>query len=120
MRYTKHVFICTNERDPGDPRGCCKQRGGADVRDAFKKALKARGLNGAMRANNSGCLDACVFGASMVVYPDCVWYGGVTVDDVDEIIESHLLNDVPVARLLIRDSRFNPPDVFPADTASPS
>jgi (2Fe-2S) ferredoxin len=36
-----------------------------------------------------------------VVYPDNVWYGGVTVDDVDEIVESHLMNGVPVERLVI-------------------
>ncbi|MBC8145903.1 MAG: (2Fe-2S) ferredoxin domain-containing protein [bacterium] len=116
MRYSKHVFICTNERDDSDPRGCCKERGGAEVRDAFKKQLKARGLSDHMRANASGCLDACEFGSSLVVYPDCVWYGKVTVDDVDEIIESHLLNDIPVERLLIRDPRFLPPDVLSPDS----
>src|SRR5688500_10843349 len=84
MRYSKHIFICTNSRDADDPRGCCQMRGGGDVRDAFKKALRSRGLNGRMRANSSGCLDACEFGATAVVYPDCVWYGGLTVDDVDE------------------------------------
>ena len=111
MRYAKHVFICTNERDPADPRGCCSQRGGNEVRDAFKRKLKERGLHGRMRANASGCLDACEFGPSIVVYPDCVWYGGVSVEDIDEIIESHLINDVPVERLLIRDRRYLPPDV---------
>lgn len=111
MRYTKHVFICTNQRDPSDPRGCCAQRGGEEVREAFKRKLKERGLHGTIRANVSGCLDACAFGPSIVVYPDCIWYGGVTVEDIDEIIESHLLNDVPVERLLIRDRRYLPPDV---------
>ncbi|HVK37304.1 MAG TPA: (2Fe-2S) ferredoxin domain-containing protein [Candidatus Kapabacteria bacterium] len=111
MRYAKHVFICTNERDPADPRGCCSQRGGNEVRDAFKRKLKERGLHGRMRANASGCLDACEFGPSIVVYPDCIWYGGVSVEDIDEIIESHLINDVPVERLLIRDRRYLPPDV---------
>ena len=90
------------------------------MRDAFKKGLKSRGLTGRIRANTAGCLDACEFGPSAVVYPDCIWYGGITVDDVDEIIESHLLNDVPVERLLIRDPRFLPPEVLPQDNDTTS
>ena len=111
MRYTKHIFICTNRRDPSDPRGCCGERGAEEVKSEFKKQMKERRLHGRMRANASGCLDACEFGPAVVVYPDCIWYGGVGVDDVAEIIESHLLNDVPVERLLIRDRRYLPPDV---------
>ena len=115
MRYTKHLFICTNQREEGHPRGCCRERGGDDVRDAFKAKLKERGLSSRMRANASGCLDACEFGPSVVVYPDCIWYGGVTPEDVDEIIESHLVNDLPVERLLIRDRRYLPPEIGPSD-----
>src|SRR6185436_19845037 len=96
MRYDKHIFICTNHREPGHPRGCCAEKGSEEVRARFKAALKERGLNGRMRANASGCLDACEYGVSAVVYPDCVWYGGITVDDVDEIIDSHLIGDLPV------------------------
>ncbi len=59
-----------------------------------------------MRANASGCLDSCEFGVTVADYPDGVWYGGVTPDDVEEIIESHLINDIPVERLLINDRRY--------------
>lgn len=109
MRYSRHIFICTNEREPGHARGCCKEKESEQVRERMKSALKERGLHGKMRANASGCLDACEFGVAMVVYPDAVWYGGVTVEDVDEIIESHLINDIPVERLLIPDKRYTPP-----------
>lgn len=113
MRYQRHIFICTNEREPGHPRGCCKEKGSEEVRARFKAELKARGLHGIMRANASGCLDACEYGAAVVVYPDCIWYGGVTVDDVEEIIESHLLGDVPVERLLIPDPRYTHIEILP-------
>src|SRR4051812_11577108 len=103
MRYEKHIFVCTNQRDEGHPRGCCREKGGEEVRSEFKRQLKSRGLQGQFRANISGCLDACEFGVSAVVYPDCIWYGGLTPDDVDEIITSHLLGDQPVERLLIKD-----------------
>jgi (2Fe-2S) ferredoxin len=107
MRYTKHLFVCTHQREPGHPRGCCKEKGSEDVRAKFKEELKKRRLSGKqMRANSAGCLDACEYGVAVVVYPDAVWYGGVTVDDVEEIIESHLIGGVPVERLLIDDVRY--------------
>lgn len=100
--YTKHVFICVNERPAGHPRGCCKEKGGEEVREAFKQALKKHRLTPQMRANAAGCLDKCEQGIAVVVYPDAVWYGGVTPADVEEIVESHLKGGVPVERLLMK------------------
>ncbi len=97
--YRRHVFICQNERAPDDPRGCCMARGAADVAEAFKRELKARNLARVIRANKAGCLDACEHGVSVVVYPDGVWYGGVTPADVPEIVEEHLVNGRVVERL---------------------
>ena len=52
-----------------------------------------------MRANQSGCLDYCEHGVTIVVYPEGVWYGAVTVADADEIFQRHILNGEPVERL---------------------
>ena len=100
-RFRHHVFVCTNRRPPDDPRGCCSCKGSEDVRAAFKDELKRRGLKGVVRANVAGCLDACAFGPTVVVYPEGVWYGGVTPADVPEIVERHLLRGERVERLLI-------------------
>ena len=54
-----------------------------------------------MRPKNAGCLDQFAVGVCCVVYPEGVWYGRVTVDDVDEIIEHHILGGKPVERLVI-------------------
>jgi (2Fe-2S) ferredoxin len=102
MRFRHHVFVCENRRPDDDPRGCCAARGSAEVRDAFKGELARRGLRGKIRANGSGCLDACATGPTVVVYPEGVWYGGVTAADVPEIVESHLVNGTPVERLRLR------------------
>ena len=67
----------------------------------FKARLKELGLNSDVRANSAGCLDACEFGVSVVVYPEQIWYGGVTMNDVEEIIQSHIVNNNPVERLKI-------------------
>ena len=106
-RYNKHIFICENKRPDGHPRGCCSDKGSLEIRELFKKRLKELGLNSEIRANSAGCLDACEFGVSVVVYPEQTWYGGVTSGDVEEIIQSHIINGRPVERLFIKDRRFN-------------
>jgi (2Fe-2S) ferredoxin len=101
-RFRHHVFVCENERPPDDPRGCCACKGSRDIRQALKAELKRRNLKGLVRANAAGCLDACAHGPSIVVYPEGVWYGGVRVEDVPEIVERHLVGGQPVERLRIR------------------
>src|SRR5512137_1095025 len=103
MRFERHVFVCENRRPEGHPRGCCAARGSAEVKEALKAALRARGLQGRVRANSAGCLDACERGVAMVVYPEGVWYGHVTPADVPEIVESHLVGGKPVERLVLRE-----------------
>jgi (2Fe-2S) ferredoxin len=99
--FERHVFICANERPPDNPKGSCTARGSGAVVDAFKRELTERGIAGRMRAQKAGCLDYCRHGVTVVVYPDGVWYGRVTPDDVKEIVESHLLEGRPVERLRI-------------------
>jgi (2Fe-2S) ferredoxin len=107
-KFEKHIFICTNQRPDGNPRGCCNPSGEADLHRVFKEKLRERGIPGdKVRANKSGCLEQCEVGPTVVVYPDAVWYGGVTPADVDEIIDSHIIGGQPVERLIIPDSVLN-------------
>ena len=103
MRFERHVFVCENRRPDGHPKGCCAAAGGAEVKEALKAELKARGLQTRVRTNSAGCLDACEHGVALVVYPEGVWYGGVTPADVPEIVDRHLVGGAPVERLVIRD-----------------
>lgn len=103
--YEKHVFVCENERDPNDPRGCCRARGGDDVRARLKEAAHAAGLKGKVRINSAGCLDQCAHGVAVVVYPEATWYGAVAVDDVEEIVREHLVGGRPVERLRMSPMR---------------
>lgn len=99
--FQRHVFICINERELADRRGCCSARGGAEVAAAFKQKLFERGLKRIVRPNKAGCLDQCARGVAVVVYPEGVWYGGVRPEDVDEIIDEHIIGGRPVERLVI-------------------
>jgi (2Fe-2S) ferredoxin len=57
----------------------------------LKAEVKRRGLTPLVRANKSGCLDQCELGPTVVIYPQAIWYGGVTLADVPRIIEQTVL-----------------------------
>jgi (2Fe-2S) ferredoxin len=105
--FERHVFVCGNQRGADHPRGCCDPAGGEALHKRFKQAIADRGLTRRVRANRSGCLDQCEHGPTVVVYPDAVWYGGVTAADVDEIVNRHLVAGEPVARLRLADDCIN-------------
>jgi (2Fe-2S) ferredoxin len=101
--YQRHVFFCCNQRDPSDARGCCNAKGATRVRDYAKAKVKQLGLAGPgkVRVNQAGCLDRCSEGPVIVVYPEGVWYTYVDEQDVDEIIQEHLVSGRVVERLKI-------------------
>ena len=103
--YEKHVFVCINQRDPLDPKGCCSAKGSQEIRARLKDAVARAGLKGRIRVNAAGCLDQCAHGVTIVVYPEAVWYGHVTLEDVDEIVRSHLVEGRPVERLRLPHMR---------------
>jgi (2Fe-2S) ferredoxin len=114
-KFDKHIFICINQREPGHPRGCCDPTGEGELQRLFKVKLAQRGLKTLVRANKSGCLDQCELGPTVVVYPEAVWYGHVKPEDVDEIIESHIIGNKPVERLMLTDAQVNAPRVKTKD-----
>jgi (2Fe-2S) ferredoxin len=99
--YKRHVFFCCNKRDP--PEKCCADAGAADMQAYAKGRIKALGLNGkgSVRINKAGCLDRCEEGPVLVVYPDDVWYTYVDREDIDEIIDRHVVKGEVVERLRI-------------------
>ncbi|HVE51217.1 MAG TPA: (2Fe-2S) ferredoxin domain-containing protein [Casimicrobiaceae bacterium] len=99
--YKHHVFFCLNQRDP--PEKCCANSGAAELQQYAKSRIKALGIAGKdrVRINKAGCLDRCEEGPVIVVYPEEVWYTYVDRDDIDEIVDSHLVNGRIVERLRI-------------------
>jgi (2Fe-2S) ferredoxin len=102
--YSHHAFICENLRDPDHARGCCKAKGASELRDYLKSRVKELKLNGKskIRVNSSGCLDRCELGPVLVIYPDECWYHFETREDIDEILQSHLIEGTPVERLKLK------------------
>ena len=105
MYFEKHIFICTNERHPESTKKSCG-KAGIDVRSAFVQAIAKRGLKHKIRSNKSGCVDTCNFGVSVVIYPDGIWYKGVTPEDVDEIVSTSIVGNGVVKRLQLTEEEF--------------
>jgi (2Fe-2S) ferredoxin len=99
--FERHVFVCENERDPDNPKGCCSRKGSSQIRDRLKLLTYDAGLKGRVRINSAGCLGHCASGVTVVVYPEAIWYGKVTLDDVEELFREHILEGRPVERLRV-------------------
>lgn len=109
--FETHVFCCVNERPAGNKRGCCKSRGAEPLRNYMKARAKELGLDN-IRINQSGCLDRCELGPTMVIYPEGIWYSYHSVADAEEIIQRHLIQGERVERLMLQ-----PTDKLPEDRA---
>ena len=99
--FEKHIFFCLNQRDGG--QACCANHGAQEAFEHCKAAVKEAGLAGAgkVRVNKAGCLDRCAGAPVAVVYPEAVWYTYVDKEDVEEIIQEHLIHGRVVERLKI-------------------
>jgi (2Fe-2S) ferredoxin len=105
--FTHHIFICCNQREAEHPRGSCDPDGSEALRDCFKQELKRRGLNAEVRANSAGCLDQCELGPTIVIYPQAIWYGRVTPDDVPRIVEQTVIRGELLPDLFLRAEQLN-------------
>ncbi|MBS1191961.1 MAG: fdx [Rhodocyclaceae bacterium] len=102
MSYFKHhVFFCCNQRGPGET--CCNNQGATEMQTYAKDRISELKLKGPgkVRINKAGCLDRCDQGPVLVVYPEAVWYTYVDKEDIEEIIQEHLVNGRIVERLKI-------------------
>jgi (2Fe-2S) ferredoxin len=96
--WEMHVFVCTSGKVCAEVDG-----DGLGVHAALKRQVAAAGLKNRVRVNHSGCMDQCGYGPMVVVYPETVWYAGVRPEDVEEIVQQHLLGGKPVERLRYRN-----------------
>lgn len=96
-----HVFVCTSSRINGSQKGYCHSNAAVEIVTNFMESLEENGLSGEVMVSNTGCLGLCNDGPIVVIYPEGTWYGKVSPDDVEEIVESHLISGEVVKRLKI-------------------
>lgn len=102
-KFTHHIFVCNKCKPPKHQRDGKHDSG--KLRAALKKEIKRLGIKAQVRANDSGCLDQCDDGQVVVIYPQAIWYGGVTVEDAERIIQETILEGKVLEDLQIPDER---------------
>jgi (2Fe-2S) ferredoxin/protein-L-isoaspartate O-methyltransferase len=100
FRY--HVYICDQMNPEGVPG--CAASGFGKILDALKSEIAKRGLMDAVLVTTCGSLGLCKSGPNMVVYPEGIWYSGVAVKDVPELVQSQFIDDTPLERLARMDT----------------
>jgi (2Fe-2S) ferredoxin len=100
--YKHHIFFCNNVRQNG--KKCCSQNGAKELYRYAKDRCRESSIlgKGGIGVSESRCLGRCEHGPVVAVYPDDVWYQYIDEDDVDEIIESHLIGGKEVEHLKIK------------------
>jgi len=90
----ERILLCTG--------GGCLASGAIKLKDALLEEIKIRGLEDSAIVVETGCLGPCAMGPVLVMEHDKTFYQGVSPEDAAEIVESHIINKVPVARLLYK------------------
>ncbi|MGV7220885.1 MAG: (2Fe-2S) ferredoxin domain-containing protein [Nitrospinales bacterium] len=98
-----HILVCTNQRPPGHPRGSCGEAGSVAVYEKLSMGIEQKMLFTKATVTTTSCLGPCGLGPVVVVYPEGVWYNKVTPDDVEEILEQHIMQGKKVERLEVPD-----------------
>jgi (2Fe-2S) ferredoxin len=97
----RYLFICTNRRPDGHPKGSCAEKGSEAIVAKLKEGLALRGVaKDRLRACGATCLDLCEVGIAVLQEPEHVAYGAVTEADVGDIVEAASRGDV-VERLVV-------------------
>ena len=90
----RHVLVCTGDH--------CRKRGGKKVCKALKEILDDRGLKRQIKVLEVDCFDQCAHGCMAIVYPDATWYANLNEDDLEEVVDRHLIAGKPVTANLYR------------------
>ena len=91
-----HVLICGGTG--------CTSSGSKTLQAAFADSLEKFELTEEIKMVQTGCFGLCALGPIVIVYPDGTFYSRVTPEDVDTIVEEHLLKGRIVDRLVYRDA----------------
>jgi (2Fe-2S) ferredoxin len=81
-----HIFICNSYRVSGEPQGVCNKKGATGFLQYVEEGILDRGLDAMV--SSTGCLKVCDRGPAMVVYPQGWWYGDLSEDRIDEILDA--------------------------------
>ncbi|MFV0341353.1 MAG: 2Fe-2S ferredoxin [Anaerocolumna sp.] len=96
-----HIFVCTSCRMNGVQKGFCYSKDAVGIVEKFMEEIDDRDLSSEVMITNTGCFGICEKGPIAVVYPEGVWYGELTKEDIERIMEQHIEGGEPVKELMI-------------------
>ncbi|NLT17764.1 MAG: NADH-quinone oxidoreductase subunit NuoF [Clostridiales bacterium] len=94
--YRSHVLVCHGTG--------CTSSDSPGIKKRLEEVIAQKGLEKEVQVVMTGCFGLCAMGPVVIVYPEGSFYSRVTVDDVDEIVEEHLLKGRIVKRLLYKEA----------------
>ena len=87
------ILVCLNERPEGSTKPSCAPRGALEVYHRFKDRVKELGIRDQVMVVRTGCLKHCSQGITVAVWPYNLWYREVTLDDVEEILQTSVVGE---------------------------
>lgn len=94
----RHIFICNSFRVSGEPQGVCNKKGAPGLLQYVEEGILERGIDAMV--SSTGCLKVCDRGPAMVIYPEGWWYGDLSEERVDEILDA-VENGKPITEYLL-------------------
>src|SRR5438874_7085690 len=121
IRY--HIFVCTGKS--------CSAVDSAEVKEAFERELKARGIlfgkeakgknpQGSVVLTECASVGFCAIGAAVMIYPEGVWYAQVRADDVPQLVSEHIINGRVVERLALMRVPVSEPGAAATGSSEPN
>ena len=95
-----HILVCNSYRTSGDSQGACNKKGAPEFIQYITEEASDRGLDVAV--STTACLNVCGHKPAIVVHPNNFWYGNVTTEAIDEILDA-LVENQSVEKYLISE-----------------
>jgi (2Fe-2S) ferredoxin len=95
-----HLFVCASLRPNGGQKGFCHSKEAVGLLERFMELLEEHDLQDCVMVTHTGCFGICTKGPVAVVYQqhaESVWYGGLEMDDLEPLVESHFIQGEPYA-----------------------